>query len=70
MTGSDEKAQSILDLGSQVVHGQCLGQHFIKEDRSLVSKQRRGIEMFLWASRLDPDRNVGYRGCLDAAHEC
>lgn len=41
-----------------------------KEDRSLVSKQRRGIEMFLWASRLDPDRNVGYRGCLDTAHEC
>lgn len=40
-----------------------------KEDRSLVSKQKR-IEMFLWASRLDPDRDVGYRGCLDTAHEC
>lgn len=41
-----------------------------KEDRGLVSKLRRGIEMFLWAGGLDQDRNVGYRGCLDTAHEC
>lgn len=63
MTGSD---------GSRVYctwvhkwyHGQCMGMDPLKpkEDRGLVSKQRRGIEMFLWASGLDPDRNVGVQG--------